>query len=80
MARTSDLSGSSPESVASDDGILRSIYDDLPLDGQYTRIMSLQPDEHEATLSCEIKTTSLKDAQGIYEALSYTWDDKVLSK
>jgi hypothetical protein len=80
MARSSDLAGSSPEGVASDEGILRPIYDDLSLDGQFTRIMSLQPDEHEATLSYEIKTTSLKDAQGKYEALSYTWGDKVPSQ
>jgi hypothetical protein len=55
---------------------LAAIYPILLPDGQFTRIMSLQPGEHEATLSCKSRTTSLEEA-GEYEALSYTWGGKV---
>jgi Heterokaryon incompatibility protein (HET) len=55
---------------------LAAIYPILPPDGQFTRIMSLQPGGHEATLSFETRTTSLEEA-GEYEALSYTWGSEV---
>lgn len=51
-------------------------YGSLDKDARETRLIKLRTDvEHDAPLSCEIVTTSMK-APDPYVALSYTWGDQ----
>ena len=48
-------------------------YRDLPADGTHIRLLKLEPGEREDFIHCHLEPTTLDEARGKYECISYVW-------
>ena len=46
-------------------------YEDLPADGTHIRLLKLEPGEREDFIHCHLVPTTLEEARGTYECISY---------
>ncbi|CAN9445494.1 unnamed protein product [Alternaria sp. RS040] len=55
-------------------GLANTIYEPLP-QGEFIRILKLQPDKAEDDIQCSLETIQIGTSKDAYEAISYVWGD-----